>query len=60
MKDSPHNDSTGSMYLTGTILLANLDASGLIDYAVKAFIGGAIWMAFKLGSDYLSEKLKNK
>jgi len=60
MKDSTHHDSTGSLYLTGTILLANLDASALIDYSVKAMIGGAIWMAFKLGSEYISDKIKNR
>jgi len=53
-------DTTGSLYLTGTILLANLDPSGLADYALKAIIGGAIWMAFKLTSEYLTERIKNK
>ena len=53
-------DSTSHTFLTGAILFANLDYSGLADYAVKAVIGGAIWMTFKLAGDYLSIKLKKK
>jgi len=53
-------DSSSNMFLTGTILLANLDYSGLADYALKALVGGVIWMAFKVGGDYISERLKKK
>ena len=53
-------DSSSNMFLTGTILLANLDYSGLADYALKALVGGVIWMAFKVAGDYISERLKNK
>ncbi len=59
----PHtaqSDSTSQAFLTGTILFANLDYSALSEYAVKAVIGGAIWMVFKLAGDYLSAKLLNK
>lgn len=48
------------MFLTGTILLANLDYSGLMDYALKAVIGGIVWMGFKLGADFLSNKMRKK
>ncbi|MFO0357644.1 MAG: hypothetical protein ACK50A_11890 [Sphingobacteriaceae bacterium] len=54
------SDSTSHTFLTGAILFANMDYSGLTDYAVKAVIGGAIWMTFKLAGDYLSNKLKNR
>lgn len=54
------HDTTSHMLLTGTILFANLDYNGLLDYALKAILGGGIWMVFKLGSDYLSEKIKKK
>ena len=54
------SDSTSNMFLTGTILLANLDYSGLADYALKALVGGVIWMAFKVTGDYISERLKKK
>jgi hypothetical protein len=53
-------DSSSNMFLTGTILLANLDYSGLADYAVKALVGGVIWMAFRIAGDYISERLKKK
>lgn len=55
-----NSDSNSHMFLTGAILCANLDYSGLFDYALKAIIGGAIWMAFKLGTDYLANKIKRK
>lgn len=54
------SDTTSNMFLTGTILLANLDYSGLADYALKAIVGGIIWMSFKVAGDYISEKLKKK
>ncbi|MFL5763571.1 MAG: hypothetical protein ACJ77K_06470 [Bacteroidia bacterium] len=59
-KSQTGSDNSSNMFLTGTILLANMDYSGLMDYAVKALIGGAIWMAFKITSDYLSERFKKK
>lgn len=54
------SEGSGNFFLTGAILFANLDAGGLAEYAVKAAIGGAIWLVFKLTSDYISERLKNK
>lgn len=54
------SDSTSHTFLTGAILFANMDYSGLTDYAVKAIIGGAIWMTFKLAGDYFSNKMKNR
>lgn len=53
-------DSSSNMFLTGTILLANLDYSGLADYALKALVGGVIWMAFRIAGDYISERIKKK
>lgn len=53
-------DSTSHTFLTGAILFANLDYSGLTAYAVKAAIGGAIWMAFKLAGDYISHRIVSK
>ncbi|MBS1735748.1 MAG: hypothetical protein JSS98_03995 [Bacteroidetes bacterium] len=52
--------TSGNILLTGFIFLANLDFTGYIDYAVKAAIGGVIWMGFKIGTDMLSEKIKKK
>lgn len=60
--DSKTHQSDGSfssMFLTGSILLANLDFTGLLDYALKAAIGGGIWLAYKLTADYIVRK-RNK
>lgn len=53
-------DGSTNIFLTGAIVLAGFDYSGLAEYAVKAAIGGVIWMAFKLGTDYIGSKMKNK
>ena len=50
--------TSSSVFLTGTILLANLDFTGLMDYAIKAFIGGAIWLSYKMTADYIERKRK--
>ncbi len=54
------SDSSTSIFLTGAILFANLDFSSLTEYALKAAIGGLIWMTFKVASDYVSDKIKNR
>lgn len=58
------SDTTSQTYLAGTILFAHIDYADYNGYAVKAAIGGLIWMVFKLAGDYLSNKLlehkKNK
>lgn len=59
-KTQSTTDNGSSLFLTGTILFANMDYSGLMDYAVKALIGGVIWMAFKIAGDLLSERMKKK
>ncbi len=55
-----NNDMGSNIFLTGIILLANLDFAGLADYAIKALIGGAIWLAYKRTSDYLERKRKKQ
>ncbi len=51
---------TSSTLLTATIFLANFDYSGFADYAIKAAIGGVVWMGFKLSTDYISFRMKNR
>jgi len=58
-KTSTENTSS-SILLTGVVFLANLDFVGLLDYALKAGIGGAIWLGFKLTADYIERKRKSK
>lgn len=59
-KSQSTDSSSSSLFLTGTILLANMDYTGLMDYAIKALVGGAIWMAYKIGGDFLSNKMNRK
>ncbi len=56
MKDDLNGNTSSSVFLTGCILLANLDFTGLLDYAIKAFIGGAIWLGYKVTADYIDRK----
>ena len=64
MSEIKHNtgsaDGTGNMLLTASILFANIDYSSVADYAIKAVVGGAIWMAFKVGAEYFIERMKKK
>lgn len=57
-----HTESTGSnIFLTGTILFANLDYAGLSEYALKALIGGGIWLMYKMIADRIARnKSKGK
>jgi len=48
-----------NLLLTGTIILANVNVSDLVDYCLKAFLGGAIWLGYKVTADYLERKRKN-
>ncbi len=58
--DNKTTDNTGSsMLLTGCIFLANIDFTGVLDYAVKALVGGGIWLGFKMTADYIERK-RNK
>ena len=59
MDNKTTSENTGSsILLTGCILLANLDFSGLLDYALKAAIGGAIWLGYKMTADYFERRKK--
>lgn len=51
---------SSNIFLTGCILLANMDFTGLLDYAFKALIGGGIWLGYKLTADYIERKKQKK
>ena len=53
-------NTSSSIFLTGAIFLANLDFAGLLDYAIKAAVGGAIWLSYKLTADFIDRKRKTK
>jgi len=44
--------------LTACILLAQIDMHGLMDYALKAGIGGAIWLGYKVVADRWERRKK--
>jgi hypothetical protein len=46
--------------LTCCILLASLDANGLLNYVLRAVLGGAIWLGFKLLAEYIQRKKNEK
>lgn len=59
--ETNHGDSSlNNILLPATILLANIDMTGLFEYALKALTGGAIWLAFKLVGEYIQRRRKRK
>ena len=56
METKTTDSSSSNIFLTGAIFLANLDFAGLLDYAIKAMVGGAIWLGYKMTADYLERK----
>lgn len=51
---------SSNMLLTGCIFLANLDFVDLANYALKAVVGGGIWLAYKLTADFIERKRQKK
>ncbi|MBS1616246.1 MAG: hypothetical protein JST06_09040 [Bacteroidetes bacterium] len=49
-----------STLLTASILLAQIDMHGLFDYALKAGIGGAIWLGYKVVADRIDRYRKKR
>ena len=52
--------ASGNVLLTTCILMANMNLIELFDYTVKAVIGGAIWLGFRVAANYISTKQKKK
>ncbi len=48
-----------SVFLLGAILniLAAIDYTSLIDYSLKAVIGGIIWLGFKMAGEYFTKRI---
>jgi hypothetical protein len=55
-----YQGAINNVFLPGTILLANIDVTGLLEYALKAGVGGLIWLGFKMAGEYLERKRKNE
>ncbi len=58
MKPHTETPNVSSMMLTACILFAQLDMHGLLDYALKAGIGGAIWLGYKVVADRMERRKK--
>lgn len=50
---------SSNIFLTGFILLANLDFNDLLQYAVKAAIGGGIWLGYRWAAKFIDRKRDN-
>ena len=59
-ESTAYQGAINNVFLPGTILLANIDVTGLLEYALKAGIGGMIWLGFKLAGEYLEQKRKRE
>ncbi|GGA90022.1 hypothetical protein GCM10011511_11580 [Puia dinghuensis] len=51
---------SSNVLLAGCILMANLDWAGIAGYALKAAIGGGIWLAYKLAADRIERTRQKK
>jgi hypothetical protein len=60
MKTDTATSHFSNVLLTGTLLLANVDVNGLLDYGLKAFLGGAVWLGYKLAAEYMERRRKAK
>lgn len=47
-----------STLLTASVFLAQIDMNGMVDYALKAAIGGAIWLGYKIFADRIDRHRK--
>ena len=54
------SENLSNLLLYGAIMFASIDYIGVLDYVIKAVLGGAVWFGFKLLQDYYSVKVKNK
>ena len=60
MKHDATTAHFSNVLLTGTLLLAQIDFNGLFDYALRAGIGGAIWLGYKMVADYIDRRKRSK
>ena len=54
------SENLNSVFLYLLIQFATIDFNGVLDYAIKAIIGSAVWFSFRLLGDYFSRKLKQR
>jgi len=54
------SDSSSNLFLYGAIMFANIDYVGVLDYVVKAILGGGVWFGFRLLQDYYSVRVRER
>ena len=54
------SDNVTNLMLYGAIMLANIDYMSIVDYLIKAVLGGLVWFGFKVLQDYYSASMKAK
>ncbi len=57
-----NQQSNVSVFLLGVVLnlMAAIDYASLLDYGLKAILGGLIWLGFKLLGEYIARKKQTK
>lgn len=53
-------ENISGMFLYLVILFANIDYVGVLDYCLKALLGGAIWFVYKIIAEYYLLKVRKK
>jgi hypothetical protein len=51
-------ENISGMFLYLVILFANIDYKGLLDYCLKALLGGLIWFGYKVIGEYYIIKIR--
>jgi len=52
-------ENFSSLVLYGTFMFTNLDYIGILDYLIKAILGGVVWFGLKLIADYFTVRVKH-
>lgn len=51
-------ENISGMFLYMVILFANIDYKGLLDYCLKALLGGLIWFLYKIIGEHYILKIR--
>lgn len=54
------SENISNMFLVGSMVMASIDYVGLLDYLIKAVMGGGVWFLFKLLQDYFSPFIRKR
>lgn len=54
------SENVSNMFLYGSILFASIDYVGILDYLIKAILGGGVWFGFKLLQDHYSIRARRR